>query len=47
MTAWVRCFDIRVQNGQATILSPDPDFVYQDAQTYSGLAKSVAFEKPE
>ncbi len=25
---WVRCFDVRVSDGVASVLSPDPDFVY-------------------
>lgn len=44
MDAWVRCFDVRVVNGVATILDPNPSFVYHESSLLSkrpALAKSL------
>ena len=39
MTAWFRCYDVKVMNGHATVLEPDTSFVYASA-----LSKSLASE---
>lgn len=40
MTAWFRCFDVRVQNGNATVLEPDTNFVYRSALSKMGAKEN-------
>lgn len=39
MTAWFRCFDVRVHNGNATVLEPDTNFVYGSALSKLGASE--------